>query len=108
MRKWFAMQVAVIRITGLNAWLWCSLHTSAVCRAIEWCQRVYYCHHNARVLADMEHRLSCVLCECTDRMSKPYYTVEAMRSEIQDFLTKNYQEGYDEGFSDGKNDRSAA
>lgn len=27
----------------------------------DWFLRVWYCHHNARVIADFEHRMSCVL-----------------------------------------------
>jgi hypothetical protein len=52
--------------------------------AIEWCERIIYCHHNARVIADLEHRMAIVLCEVTRGMSKPYYTTDAMLSEIAD------------------------
>jgi hypothetical protein len=50
-----------------------------------WCERVWYCHHNARVIADFEHRMAIVLCEATgDLLSKPYYTAEAMALSIRD------------------------
>lgn len=52
--------------------------------AIEWCERIIYCHHNARVIRDFEHRMAIVLCEVTQGMSKPYYTTEAMLSGIVD------------------------
>lgn len=68
--------------------------------AKEWLSRVYYCHHNARVLSDMEYRLGCVLTTCTRGMSKAYYTKEAMIAEIEDFLNETYNEGYEEGCRD--------
>lgn len=65
-----------------------------------WFERVYYCHHNARVLADFEYRMACVLTTCTSTMSKPYYTIEAMQAEINDFMQKQYDEGYADGQED--------
>lgn len=79
----------------MRDWLYCKWW-----RVREWCERVVYCHHNARVLADMEHRFSCVLTHCTHRMSKPYYTVEAMRAEIDDYITGMCDEAYKEGQAD--------
>jgi hypothetical protein len=71
-------------------------------RIRNWFLRVWYCHHNARVIEDFERRMSLVLCECTRGMSKPYYSIEAMRTEIQDFL----QDSYDEGYRDGQDEPS--
>jgi len=68
--------------------------------AKEWFERVIYCHHNARVLADMEWRLGCVLCDVTRGMSKPYYTLEAMRDEISSKAVDDYNEAYAEGRKD--------
>lgn len=55
--------------------------------AREWCERIIYCHHNARVLAEMEWRLGCVLNHCTRGMSKPYYTLDDMRKEIDLYVS---------------------
>ena len=85
-----------IRLLGFRRWLFYSLRLD---EAWAWFERVYYCHHNARVIADFEWRMSCVLTECTRGMSKPYYDIEDMRVQIQDFLTETYQEGYDEGYA---------
>lgn len=57
-----------------------------------WVERVIYCHHNARVLADMEWRLGCVLNHCTNGMSKAYYPVEAMKAEIDQFISDRVNE----------------
>lgn len=48
----------------------------------------------------MEHRLSCVLTSTTRGMSKPYYTWEAMRGEINAFQNEQYDEAYEEGVKD--------
>lgn len=64
-------------------------------RAVQWCERVWYCHHNARVIADFEHRMACVLTTCTSGMSKPYYTIEAMQTEINDYIQQCVEEGID-------------
>lgn len=48
----------------------------------DWFARVRWCHHNARVLADMEYRFSCVLDHIGTRMSQAYYTLPAMYEEI--------------------------
>lgn len=47
--------------------------------------RIWYCHHNARVLVDTEYRLGCVLSYTTHTMSKPNYPLEAMYQEINDY-----------------------
>lgn len=63
---------------------WVQAIVDAFFRTYDWCERVYYCHHNARVLSDMEYRFGCVLCEVTAGMSKAYYDIEDMRVWIAD------------------------
>lgn len=65
-------------------------------RAIEWCERVIYCHDNARVLADTEWRLSCVLDHMGTGLSKPSYTIEIMRAKIDDRLCIAQHEGVED------------
>lgn len=59
-----------------------------------------YCQHNARIIADFEDRMSSVIYAATDRMSKPYYSKEAMLAEIKDAQDRLYQDAYEEGQSD--------
>jgi hypothetical protein len=75
-------------------WYW------KLCAIRDWFLQIWFCHHNARVLADMEWRMACVLTSCTDCMSKPYYTIEAMQSEIADYHTNLM----DEAVADYKKD----
>lgn len=64
--------------------------------------RIWFCHHNARVIADFEERMTSVIYTATGgRMSKPYYTKETMIAEINEHLSNQYDEGYE----DGKNER---
>jgi hypothetical protein len=66
-----------------------------------WFDRIIYCHHNARVLADMEYRFGCVLSHCTRGMSKAYYPVDAMLAEIDQYISDRCEEAVDdemEGF----------
>lgn len=81
--------LAVIKLMGLRPWLYYSLRLD---EAVAWCQRVIYCHHNARVLSDMEYRLSCVLTTCTRTMSKPYYDVDDMTTAIQEYIMEAEQD----------------
>jgi hypothetical protein len=74
----------------------------------DWCARVYYCHHNARVIADFEHRMAVVLCEVTRGMSKPYYTIDAMLSEIADKQQQDSDFWYAEGRKDALEEFSAS
>lgn len=68
-----------IRLVGFRDWVRFTLRLPDI---IGWFQRVYYCHHNARVIADFEDRMSFVLWSCTKGMSKPYYDKHAMVAEI--------------------------
>jgi hypothetical protein len=61
-----------------------------------WFERIIYCHHNARVLSDMEYRMSCVLNHCTRGMSKPYYAVDDMLSEIDQYISDRCEEAVDD------------
>lgn len=65
--------------------------------------RIFFCHHNARVIADFEERMSSVIYAATNgRMSKAYYTKEVMISEIEDAFSEQYKEGYEDGKNDYK------
>jgi hypothetical protein len=88
-----------LRMLGWRRWLFFTLRLDEIGA---WFERVYYCHHNARVISDFEWRMACVLTECTRGMSKPYYTIEAMRAEISDYQQQLYKDGYDEGYADAK------
>lgn len=68
----------------------------------DWFLQIWFCHHNARVLADMEYRLGCVLSATTRGMSKAYYTWPAMEQEIYGYqqdigeqAVKDFKEDYD-------------
>jgi hypothetical protein len=68
-----------------------------------WLAQLIWAHHNARVLVDMEYRFSCILSESTGgAMSKAYYDLEVMRSEIEEQESKLRDEWYDEGYKDAK------
>ena len=84
--------------------MWRDVHKDSI---KDWFQRVWYCHHNARVLADMEYRFGCVLNQVTDGMSKAYYTQEAMDAEIQQHQNKLYSDGYDDGVAETKAESEA-
>jgi hypothetical protein len=63
--------------------------------------RWVYAQHNARVLIDFENRMSAVICEATGHvMSKSYYTVEAMLSQIAEHHSRLYDDAYAEGRRD--------
>lgn len=94
-----AQQRKIIGIIGF--WQWVTL---VLCfdEIREWFREIYYCHHNARVIADFEHRMAIVLCECTRGMSKPYYDADTMVAWIQDYQNEIYEDGYKEGCKDTK------
>lgn len=63
--------------------------------------QIWYCHHNAKVIEEFEHRMSMIIYDATNgRMSKPYYTLEAMRSEINDTHMDIYNNGYEDAKED--------
>jgi hypothetical protein len=68
----------------------------------QWCERVIYCHHNARVLADLEYRMSVLLCEATDVLSKPHYNIDVMTGAIAEKNRRVYREGYDDAKEEAK------
>lgn len=70
----------MLRDIGNDVW-WRSGIGQPILDGIEWIERVIYCHHNARVLVDMESRFSHVLSHVTNRMSKAYYSTDAMIAE---------------------------
>jgi hypothetical protein len=87
----------VVAIVGWKRTLFYTLRLDEI---RDWFLRIWFCHHNARVIADFEHRMACVLTTCTSGMSKPYYTFEAMRCEIEQYLQDRYDEGYEDGQQD--------
>lgn len=69
----------------------------------EYFQQIWYCHHNARVLADFEYRMACVLDQATgSRISKPYYSVDVMVDQILLYQCQLSEESYKEGYEDAK------
>ena len=87
-----------IRLIGFWSWIRYTLRLDDISR---WFKQIYYCHHNARVIQDFEGRMSDVIWEATGgMMSKPYYTLEAMRSQITSAREDTYNEGYEDGRSD--------
>ena len=79
MRAWWYRRVVTAWINSYAYLMWW--------RPVrDWFLRIWFCHHNARVIADFEYRMSCVLDHCTRGMSKPYYTVEAMRAAIDEHI----------------------
>lgn len=93
----FSQHRKVIAIIGWRAWVRMWPNYLRVSDAWAWVERVIYCHHNARVLCDMEWRLGRVLCECTRGMSKAYYDLDTMLVEIQDHANEKYEEALEEG-----------
>jgi hypothetical protein len=66
-----------------------------------WFARIWWAQHNARVLADMEWRFTLFLEDATGgRMSKPYYTIEAMRAELMVAQNAIYQDGWDDALAE--------
>lgn len=93
----FAQDAEIIHIMGWREWLLIRLHWDAI---RDWVLRILFCHHNARVLADMEYRLGCVLSITTRGMSKAYYDWPTMEAEIYAYQSEQYDEAYAEGVKD--------
>lgn len=73
-----------------------------------WLQRIIWAQHNARVLADMEWRLSIVLEEATGGLlSKAYYDTAAMTEEIRKHIADCENVAIDEFCDDYEIDRDA-
>lgn len=67
----------------------------------DWFLRFWYAQHNARVIIDFENRMTAVIYAATGgMMSKPYYTEDAMLSQIREFESRTYDFGYEEGRKD--------
>lgn len=95
-----AQHIRIIKICGWRNWFVGGLRYHPVTL---WIERVIYCHHNARVLSDMEYRLACVLDTATGgQMSKPYYEKDIMLAEIEDYLNNERDEAYNAGYNDAK------
>lgn len=84
----------IIKIVGWREWATIVFRFREI---REWFERIIYCHHNARVLADTEWRLSSVLCEATGgKMSKPNYEEQIMLAVIRDHMQEQYEQGYND------------
>lgn len=70
--------------------------------AVAWCERVIYCHHNARVLVDMEWRFGCTLNYCTKHMSKAYYNIEDIYAEIDEYIADRVEDAITDAVNDGE------
>lgn len=97
--SWLARQAEVIRVCGLGRWLWFSVRGD---EAWAWCERVIYCHHNARVLCEMEYRFGCTLNYCTKGMSKAYYELDDIYVAIDEWVAERVEEGIEEACEDGE------
>lgn len=74
-------------------------------RAVDWIARVYYAHHNARVLCNMEHRMSILLSEATGGMlSKPYYEEDVLVAQIADYHERLCDEALEDFMEDLSDD----
>lgn len=70
----------------------------------DWFLRWIYAQHNARVIIDFENRMSSVVYHATGgMMSKPYYTIEAIKQEIDGYHSRLY----DDAYADGREDLAA-
>jgi phage terminase large subunit-like protein len=66
-----------------------------------WFERLWFAQHNARVLADMEWRMTLLLENATGgRMSKPYYSTEQMNVEVAANHNALYEDAQTEAFED--------
>lgn len=84
-RKWTITNNACARGQPLYI-LWAA---DRIVAGIEWIERVIFCHHNARVLADTENRLCRLLCYVTgDKLSKPSYSWETMQTYVDEYLSE--------------------
>ena len=67
----------------------------------QWFVQLWFAHHNAKVLADMEWRFTLFLEDATGgRMSKPYYDIEVMRAGLREATDAIYKDGWDDALSD--------
>lgn len=72
-----------------------------------WFARLWWAQHNARVLADIEWRMSLLVEEATGgRMSKPYYSLDQMRPEIAANHNAIYQYGWDDALAEVSADQA--
>ena len=67
----------------------------------QWWMRIWHCHHNARVIEQFESRMSGVLYTATGgKLSKAYYDERLMCSEIEQYLSDTYEEGYQDALKE--------
>lgn len=63
--------------------------------------QLIYFRHNARVLADFEYRTGMITYLATNgTLSKPYYSIEALKPIIEDAFTQEYNQGYKDALTD--------
>jgi len=88
------------KITEIKLWLYFKAYEPLK----DFFLRIWYCHHNAKVIADFEDRMTSVIYHATNgMMSKPYYDKQAMISMIDEAFNKHFEEGYKEGQENAKN-----
>lgn len=86
----FTLLSSVLFHRARNAWRrsaikWVIRDIKADAKA--WCERVIYCHHNARVLADTEWRLSVLLDHASGgQISKAGYDTQTMITYVDDHI----------------------
>ena len=62
-----------------------------------------YAWQNYKAVDCFERRMSLLLDHATSgRLSKPYYSIEVMRSEIDDAFDRNWEEAYSQALEDNK------
>lgn len=89
----------VVLVGGWRQYLIYKLHLDD---AWAWCERIIYCHHNARVLCDMEYRFGCTLNYCTKGMSKAYYDLDDIYVAIDEYINERVEDGIADAVNDGE------
>ena len=81
--------------------LWLDIYRPKTRAFFRWFERIYWAQHNARVITDFEYRMSVMVDVATSgRMSKPYYNIEAMKSEIEEAFQRERNMAYGEALID--------
>lgn len=101
-------EVVTVKTARIVGWRRALATALRIAELRDWAERIWFCHHNARVIADFEYRMACVLTHCTRGMSKPYYTAEAMQAEIADYFEQYADEAIDDWCKDHGVDRAKA
>lgn len=92
----FKVDREIIKIVGFRAWIEVKIEP-----VTNYFLRIWFCQHNARVLIDMESRLSAVLCQATgSRISKAYYSKETMLELVGEHQDRLYNAGHADGWKE--------